>query len=136
MQRHYFLMVFLAAALAWPSPLRAQAAPAGLPDHFGFGIEVGLGDTWMPESGTPWDYRWQYLAGGVNTNQGWETWNPNGTFPLNYAAESAQRGYIPMFPYYELFQSTSSCTSCNENQKNLTNLNSPTLMRAYFDNFA
>jgi hypothetical protein len=75
-------------------------------------------------------------AGGVNTDQGWETWSPNGTFALNYALEADRFGYIPMFPYYELFQSNRACTSCNENQKNVTKLNSPGLMRAYFANFA
>jgi hypothetical protein len=118
------------------APAQAQTAPAGLPSHFGLGIEVGPGDTWMPESGTTWDYRWQYLAGGVNTGKGWETWNANGTFALNYANEADQRGYIPMFPYYELFQSNGSCNSCTENQKNITNLNSPGTMNAYYQNFA
>jgi hypothetical protein len=127
------LVMLLALA---PNAARAQALPASLPRHFGFGIEAGQGDTGQPQSGIAWDYRWQYLAGGVNTDQGWETWNPNGTFALNYAVESDQHGYIPMFPYYELFQSTSTCANCNENQKNLTNLNSPTVMQAYFQNFA
>jgi hypothetical protein len=130
------LKALMSLILMWPAPVLAQAVPAGLPSHFGFGIEAGQGDTGLPESGIAWDYRWQYLAGGVNTNQGWETWNPNGTFALNYATESAQHGYIPMFPYYELFQSNGSCTACDENQKNITNVNSPALMRAYFQNFA
>ncbi|HEV7663935.1 MAG TPA: hypothetical protein VGQ62_10410 [Chloroflexota bacterium] len=117
------------------SPVRAQAAP-GLPTHFGFGLSAGQGDTWMPQSAIGWDYRFQYLVGGVNTNQGWETWNPNGTFALNYAQESQQHGYIPMFPYYELLQSNGSCGNCDENRKDLTNLNDAGLMHAYFDNFA
>ena len=119
-----------------PVPAAAQSQPGQLPNHFGFGLEVGQGDTWMPQSGIAWDYRWQYLAGGVNTNQGWETWNPNGTFALNYANESDQHGYIPMFPYYELFQSNGDCNKCPENQKNITNLNTPSVMQAYFQNFA
>src|SRR6266849_3633445 len=129
----------LAVALALVLPLRAQEAqalPSGLPTHFGFGLAAGQGDTWMPQSGIRWDYRYQYLVGGVNTGSGWETWNSNGTFALNYANESAQHGYIPMFPYYEILQSSGSCGSCNENQKDITNLNTPGLMSAYFANFA
>src|SRR5439155_22866941 len=108
------LLSLLAALLvvstgATPVAAQSVSVPAGLPNHFGFGIEAGQGDTWMPESGIAWDYRWQYLAGGVNTNQGWETWNPNGTFALYYAMEADQRGFIPMFPYYELFQSSGNC---------------------------
>lgn len=114
----------------------AQSIPSGLPTHFGFGLEAGQGDTWLPQSGIPWDYRYQYLAGGVNTQHGWETWNPNGTFALNYAAESDELGYIPMFPYYEIFQSDGNCKRCDENQKDITNLNTPSTMQAYYQNFA
>jgi len=120
---------------------QAQSAPAaGLPTHFGFGLAAHPDSSgiygWMPQSGVPWDYAFQYLAGGVNTNQGWETWNPNGTFALSYAQGADQHGYIPMFPYYELLQSSGPCSSCNENQKDLTNLNTPALMQAYYANFA
>jgi hypothetical protein len=94
-------------ALGLPlSSLQAAALPTGLPTHFAFGVNASPGDTWMPQSGVTWDYRMQYLAGGVNTGQGWETWNTNGTFALNYAQESAQHGYIPVFPYYEMLQSS------------------------------
>src|SRR5207253_5815955 len=81
-------------------------------------------------------YRWQYLAGGVNTGHGWETWNSNGTFALGYAKEADQHGYIPMFPYYELFQSDGNCNGCNENQKNISNLYAQATMSAYYQDFA
>jgi hypothetical protein len=116
-------------------PARAQAA-SGLPDHFMFGLEAGQGDTWMPESGIPWDFTFQYLAGGVNTGQGWETWNPNGTFVLNYAKDARRHGYIPMFPYYAILQSRGNCGACDENKKDITNLNDAGIMRAYYQNFA
>ncbi len=118
------------------SPQSVEALPAQLPTHFGFGVSAGQGDTWMPQTGIPFDYRMQYLAGGVNTGAGWETWNPSGTFALNYATESTQHSYIPVFPYYELLQSSGSCGSCGENQKDLSNLNNPSLMAAYYANFA
>jgi hypothetical protein len=135
-RRRPLVLALIAVLALAPMPAVVRSQATGLPDHFGFGIEVGQGDTWMPESGIPWDFRWQYLAGGVNTNQGWETWNPNGTFALNDAKESDQRGYIPMFPYYELFQSRGNCDNCDENEKNIKNLNNPPTMRAYFENFA
>ncbi len=132
-------VVAIAVALALVLPLNtvpANALPSGLPSHFALGVSAGQGDTWMPSTGIPWDYRMQYLAGGVNTGSGWETWNSNGTFALNYAAESAQHGYIPLFPYYEMLQSNGSCGSCGEAQKDISNLNTPSLMSAYFSNFA
>src|SRR5919202_1982058 len=116
-------------------PARAQSA-GGLPDRFLFGLEAGQGDTWMTESGIPWDFTYQYLAGGVNTGQGWETWNPNATFVLNYARDARQHGYIPMFPYYEILHSRGSCGTCDENRKDLNNLNDAGVMRAYYQNFA
>jgi hypothetical protein len=129
------VVVALALALPLNAPT-ASALPAGLPSHFAFGLGAGAGDTWMPQTGLPWDFRFQYLVGGVNTGSGWETWNANGTFALNYATESAQHGYIPMFPYYELLQSSGTCGTCGEGQKDVTNLNSPSVMQAYYANFA
>ena len=125
------LLTMLLLLSADPAQVTAQPAPGGLRNHFAFGVSAGQGDRWPTDSGVPWDYRYQYLAGGVNTGQGWENWNPNGTFALNYAKESDQQGYIPMFPYYELFQSSGPCNGCNENQKNLTNLNTAATMQAY-----
>src|SRR2546421_3832171 len=89
----------------------------------------------MPNSTIPWDYAYQYLSGGVNTNSGWETWNTSGQFPLNYAQGAAAHSYIPVFPYYELLQSTGTCGSCGEAQKDLSNLNNAGLMAGYFQNF-
>jgi hypothetical protein len=115
----------------------ADALPSGIPTHFAFGVAAGKGDTWMPQSGAAWDYRYQYLVGGVNTGSGWEWWDGpgDGTFALDYANESSQLGYIPVFPYYELLQSNGTCGSCNEAQKDLSNLNNPGLMASYYQNF-
>jgi hypothetical protein len=126
--------------LALPTTAHAQPAPNGLPNHFTFGLAAHPDNAgiygWMPDSGVPWDYAYQYLAGGVNTGHGWETWNPNGTFTLSYAQGASQHGYIPMFPYYEMLQSDGPCGNCPENQKDLSHLNSPAVMNAYFGNFA
>ena len=121
-------------------PAQAQSLPTGLPSHFGFGLSAHPDNSgiygWMPDTGVPWDYAYQYLAGGVNTGHGWETWNPNGTFALAYAQGAVQHGYTPMFPYYEMLQSDGPCDGCPENQKDLTHLNSAAVMNAYFANFA
>ncbi|MEW6367808.1 MAG: IPT/TIG domain-containing protein [Acidobacteriota bacterium] len=132
----------LLAALWCSCPLgSAQAAdvPAGLPDHFAVGLAAHPDDTgiygWMPATGVPWDYAYQYLCGGANTGSGWATWNSNAMFPLYYAQGCAARGYIPTFPYYQLLQSSGPCDSCAESRRDLANLNSPTVMRAYFEDF-
>ena len=138
MVRSMFWRSSLVALVLAALPLttaRAQSA-GGLRDHFMFGLEAGQGDTWMPQSGIPWDFTFQYLAGGVNTGQGWETWNADGTFVLNYARDASQHGYVPMFPYYEILQSQGSCGTCDENRKDITNFNDAGVMRAYYQNFA
>ncbi len=121
-----------------PGPARA-AIPSGLPTHFGLGLGASPDNTgiygWMPDSGIPWDYAYQYLAGGVNTGVGWETWNAQGQFALNYAQGAASHNYIPVFSYYEMAQSNGSCGSCGEAQRDLSNLNNASTMQNYFANF-
>lgn len=119
----------------------ASSLPAGIPSHFSFGLmnspgDVGLMNDMRSRNGTAWDFRYQYLAGGVNTGHGWETWNqPSSTFATLYAQDSANNHYIPAYVYYEMLQSTGSCDSCIESQRDLTNLKTPTVMAAYFANW-
>ena len=42
----------------------------------------------------PFAFRYQYLAGGVNTGSGWATWNSNGDFPRYYIEDSVANGII------------------------------------------
>jgi len=115
-------------------------APEALPDHFGVGLSAfnsrqGL-TGWMPESGIPWDYGYQYLVGGVNTGGGWATWSPNGTFVTDYAANADKIGAIPVFTYYQLLHSNGACNGCGEMQRDLSNLNNAEVMRQYYEDFA
>ncbi len=136
-----FLLALLAAIAVllvrpFQPPQRAHAV--ALP-AFGIGLAAHPDSTgingWMPNSGVPWSYAYQYLSGGVNTGGGWETWNASAQFPLFYANGSASHGYIPVFPYYELLQSNGSCGSCGEAQQDLSNLNNAATMSSYFQNF-
>jgi hypothetical protein len=120
-------------------PVGAVGVPVGLPSHFGLGLGAAPDNTglygWMPQSGIPWDYAYQYLAGGANTGQGWETWNSSGQFPLFYAQGAASHNYIPVFSYYEILQSNGSCNGCPEDQRDISNLNNAAVMNSYFQNF-
>ena len=115
------------------------AVPKGLPTHLGLGLAAAPDSSelygWLPESGIPWDYTYQYLSGGVNTGGGWRTWNTSGQFPLWYAQGAHSNGYIPFFSYYQMLQSTGPCSSCSEPQKDLAHLNSKTLMKTYYGDF-
>jgi len=85
----------------------AASIPATLPHHLGIGLMNGpLQLSWMTASGTPWDYRYQYLTGGVNTGEGWTTWNdPPGAFVDMYLQDSGDNGYIPVLTYYQIVAS-------------------------------
>ena len=128
------------AAHAASSSFATRDIPSGLPAHLGIGLAAEPSTDgiygWMPNSGVPWDYAYQYLAGGVNTGGGWETWNAGAQFPLYYAQGAALHNYIPVFSYYEMFQSNGSCGSCGESQKDLSNLNNAATMASYYQNFA
>jgi hypothetical protein len=112
-----------------------------MPDHFAFGLmnapgDVALMNDMRATNGAAWDFRYQYLAGGVNTGQGWETWNsPSGQFAAYYVNDSAQNGYIPALVYYEMLQSNGPCSQCGEAQRALAHLASGSTMAAYFANW-
>jgi hypothetical protein len=119
------------------SPSVRLGSTATLPqDRLHFGLSNGPDQVqWMTSSGAPWRYRYQYLAGGVNTGKGWETWNsPSGAFAGSYMGGSGANGYIPVFTYYELLQSMPS-TGSNQSDRDFSNLNNATTMKAYYANF-
>jgi putative cell wall-binding protein len=123
-----------------PSFVGAAADRAAtLPTHFGFGLSAAPDATglegWMPQSGVPWDFAYQYLAGGVNTPGTWRNWNENATFPLLYAQSAKSHGYYPVITYYEMLDSNGTCGDCGEAKKDISHLNDPVLMKAYFDDF-
>ncbi len=115
---------------------RPRLTPPALTGGFGFGLANGPGEIgWMTSSGLPRGYRYQYLAGGVNTGTGWETWNsPPGQFAGYYMTNSAANGYLPVFSYYELLQSMPS-SGTNESDRDFNNLNNAATMNAYYANF-
>ena len=117
------------------------ARPAGLPPRLGIGLAASPDDLqpapsgWVASSGVPFDYVYQYLAGGVNTGDGWQTWDPDAEFPLQYAQLARARGAVPVLTYYMLLQSAGPCSACGEAQQDLTNLNTPSVMAAYYQDF-
>jgi len=125
---------------AQAAPTHAAAAAAPLPaTRLEFGLGNGPGDlSWMTASGVPWKYRYQYLAGGVNTPNPWETWQdlslPPGQFAADYMKSSNDNGCIPVFTWYELLQSNPS-TGTSESERDYNNLNNTATMNAYFASF-
>ena len=109
------------------------ALPAHWPStHLELGLADGPGGAATLRAKSPFGFRYQYLAGGVNTGNGWATWNTNGQFVSYYVADSAAHQVTPVFPYYQLLQSSPS-TGGDEKARDLSNLANHTTMAAYYN---
>jgi hypothetical protein len=143
-RRSLLLALAVCSILVFPALPGAQARAAGTPalptDRLQFGLANGPSDlSWMTGSGVSWAYRYQYISGGVNTPGNWETWQdlslPAGQFALDYVTASHDAGYIPVFSWYEMLQSSPSSGS-NESDRDFNNHNDPTTMASYFASFS
>jgi hypothetical protein len=122
----------LAATPAAPAGARtAFRLPPGWPHHLALGVSDPPGDAQRLAHHAPFDARYQYLAGGVNTGGGWATWNPDGSFAPMYVNESRAAHMIPVLTYYQLLQSRPAVGS-DELSKDLSNLRNPETMAAYW----
>jgi hypothetical protein len=108
------------------------AMPAGWPAGFALGVADSPGDAAPVRQLAPFEFRYQYLAGGVNTAHGWSTWNPNGGFVTEYITESRAARMVPVFSYYQLFQSNPG-VSMGEPAGVYANLVNGATMTAYYD---
>src|SRR6266851_2799239 len=130
------LLTAISMAPSSPASTHFNSRPLIPSTRLEFGLANGPSDlSWMTSSGVPWKYRYAYLAGGVNTSGGWETWNsPAGAYATYYMNNSKANGYIPVFTYYELLQSKPSL-GAGESARDFTNLNDASTMHAYYSNF-
>ncbi len=80
------------------STLRAQSAlPSGWPARLELGMADAPGGAAAMKATAPFAFRYQYLAGGVNTGSGWATWNSDdGGFFRWRAYRYYQDGTIPI----------------------------------------
>ncbi|MCC7366474.1 MAG: hypothetical protein IT303_19105 [Dehalococcoidia bacterium] len=103
------LMVVLLVGRGGANQADAATLPA-LPAGWPAGIQVGLSDSpggaAAMKAAAPFGFRYQYLAGGVNTGGGWATWNTGGQFPVYYIQDSVANGIVPVFTYYMIYQSS------------------------------
>jgi hypothetical protein len=79
----------------------------------------------------PFTFRYQYLSGGVNTGNGWSTWNTGGQFVSYYIADSQAAGMTPVFTYYQLLQSAPGNTQ-GEPAGDFANLANTATMTSYY----
>jgi hypothetical protein len=105
--------------ISWPSS-HLQLGLADAPGGAGLAAAARVG------------LRYQYLAGGVNTGKGWQTWDPDGSFVSGYVAESEAHHLIPVFSYYQIRQSLPGAGIADETSADLGNLDNQATMRAYY----
>jgi hypothetical protein len=98
-------------------------------------LELGLADApggaAALSASADFQFRYQYLAGGANTGDGWATWNTDGQFVSWYIQDSADHGMTPVFPYYMLLQSSPS-SGADEKARDLSNLANPSTMASMY----
>jgi len=113
------------------------ALPPGWPGTFQLGTFDSPGGAAAMKAVAPFQFRYQYLAGGVNTGNGWANWNANGQFATFYIQDSVNNGITPVFTYYMLCQSSpaNGCPSSDESAANFTNLQNSSTMIAYYNDF-
>ena len=117
-------------AVLWLA-LAVGPLPLGWPSHVALGVADAPGDAPQLARHAPFELRYQYLAGGVNTGNGWAGWDPNGSFASIYVNESIKAHMIPVLTYYQLLQSSPS-RGADELGRDLSNLRNRATMRSYW----
>jgi hypothetical protein len=125
------LLVGLAPAPASATLGALPGLPPGWPTTFQVGLSSGPGDAAKMQATAPYAFRSQYLAGGVNTGNGWANWNTNGAFVTYYAQDSLDHGITPVFDYYQIVQSLPA-GGADEGASTFINLNNTATMNAYY----
>ena len=115
---------------ATSAPSVLPPLPAGWPKRLELGVADKPGGAAALARSTRFGFRYQYLAGGVNTQNGWATWNAGGAFVSTYAAETHRHRMTPVFTYYMLLQSEPGGRA--ESDAVFRNLRNRATMAAYF----
>ena len=128
------LALALTAVCAAPATAARTASLPPLPARWPTTLQIGMadapGEAKALHQAAQFGFRYQYLAGGVNTGNGWSTWNPNGSFVTRYDDESWANDEIPVFSYYQLLQSKPA--GGDEKTVDLAHLKIPAVMDAYW----
>jgi hypothetical protein len=126
------LLAFFVLATSAGATSTATLPP--LPAHWPHTLQIGLsddpGDASALRKTAPFGFRYQYLAGGANTGNGWATWNPDGTFASMYVHDSWAHNTVPVLSYYMLLQSKPG--GGDEAHADLGNLQNADTMAAYW----
>jgi len=125
--------VFWYVTVAGTAPVGALAPlPAKWPSR---ALEIGMTDgangAAALRATAPFAFRYQYLAGGVNTGKGWSTWDADAQFPVLYIKESASNRITPVLTYYMVRHSAPG-NAMEESAGDLANLANASTMAGVF----
>jgi hypothetical protein len=127
-----FTLVLCALGAAAADAAAQAPLPASWPSsQLQLGMADSPGGAAAMKRIAPFGFRYQYLAGGVNTGNGWSTWNASGAFATFYIQDSVANGIVPVFTYYMLLQSLPGGGS--ESDADFANLNNTPTMTAYYN---
>jgi hypothetical protein len=126
----WVLLSGLLLSVAPTSALALPPLPSGWPTTLQLGVADGPGGAAVLET-AGFGFRYQYLAGGVNTGTGWATWNTDGAFVTDYVQDSLEHGLVPVFSYYMMVQSAPGNAE-SESRGVYTNLQDRATMTAYY----
>lgn len=115
-----------------PTADAAGVLPAGWPSTLQIGVSDSPGGAAAMKSVAPYGFRYQYLAGGVNTGNGWANWNSGGQFATYYIQDSVANGIIPVFTYYQIRQSAPG-NGMGETDGVTSNLQNTATMTAFYN---
>ena len=116
-------------------PAASAAALPPLPSEWPERLHLGLADppggaAALAERGSV-RFRYQYLAAGVNTGDGWAHWNdPPGSFVDRYIGET-EKNMVPVFSYYMIRQSLPGRDDSDERRAVLSNLSNDSTRKAW-----
>jgi hypothetical protein len=124
------LLALGAVGGAGTAATKLPALPAAWPRTLQIGLADAPGGAAALHASAPFGFRYQYLAGGVNTGSGWATWNPGGAFVTYYVQDSVAHHTIPVLTYYMLLQSKPA--GGDEAHADLANATNVETMKAYW----
>jgi hypothetical protein len=125
------IVLALAGAAGAAPVAKLPPLPAGWPHALQIGSADEPGGAAALRRAAPFGFRYQYLAGGVNTGQGWSTWNPDGSFATMYVQDSWSHSVVPVLTYYMLLQSKPA--GGDEAHADLANLRNAQTMASYWN---
>jgi hypothetical protein len=119
----------LAPGTARATPVQASGSiPAGLPARLQVGLFEDTGQTWMKDSGVPWDVRYRYFVKGWINNWGWSP--RDGRWGQQFLYESHAQGFLPAIQYYQMNDEPGG-----GEEQFLAKARSAATMRSYFSDF-